>query len=291
MDFLFKTNDSSFSPSLNIFIQYNKMPCQLSADCLDKIFKYLEKDKVALCSCLLVNNLWCEVFVQILWTNIQNYNTLIACLPHESKELLHENEIIISTPTSKPTLFNYVAFIKNLSMSKIFYNLRNLLHQPISSERFDKVILIIQKIFKMVMNQISLKRLEFHNSRSFSDDIPFTIYPGAIDCLRNLSELKCDAFICSGFLSQISKICHNLQSLELYIQDTSDELANLISIQQDLKYLSIIDYSDDGKLTKIIPSITKHADHLIKLHITLTETNISTHCRLLPNSQIYENFY
>jgi len=77
------------------------MPCQIPADCLNEIFEYL-KDKMDLRSCLLVNRLWCEVSVRILWTTIQNYNTLIACLPNESKQVLHKNEIMISTSTSKP---------------------------------------------------------------------------------------------------------------------------------------------------------------------------------------------
>src|SRR6266542_1072884 len=94
------------------------MSCQLPADCLNEIFEHLE-DKVTLHSCLLVNLLWCEVSVRILWKSIWNYNTLIACLPSESKEILLKNEIIISTPILKPPLFNYVTFIKCLSIVEI----------------------------------------------------------------------------------------------------------------------------------------------------------------------------
>jgi len=46
-------------------INYNKMSCQLPADCLNEIFECLE-DKATLRSCLLVNRHWCEVSVQIL---------------------------------------------------------------------------------------------------------------------------------------------------------------------------------------------------------------------------------
>src|SRR6266542_1596476 len=104
------------------------MSHQLTADCLNEIFEYLrdEVDGVSLRSCLLVNRFWCEISVRILWTSIQNYNTLIACLPHESKEILYENEIIISTPTSEPPLFNYATFINNLSIRVIIKNIQNL---------------------------------------------------------------------------------------------------------------------------------------------------------------------
>src|SRR6266516_853118 len=105
------------------------MSCQLPADCLNEIFEYLEKDRVSLHSCLLVNRLWCEVSVRILWRYIfgsieyivhihkssqpsQLLSTLISCLPRESKDLLHKNEIFIQAPTSKPPLFNYPAFCR-----------------------------------------------------------------------------------------------------------------------------------------------------------------------------------
>src|SRR3984957_2417455 len=112
---------STRSPFVSLNTKLLKMPCQLPADCLNEIFEYLEKDKVALHSCLLVNRLWCEVSVRILWRNVSNYKTsnfktLISCLPDESKEILTNNGIIISTPTSKPSIFNYASFCKVLSI-------------------------------------------------------------------------------------------------------------------------------------------------------------------------------
>src|SRR6266498_2694474 len=114
------------------------MACQLPVDCLNEIFEYLEEDKTTLHSCLLVNRLWCKISVRILWRNIWKFkysifrhqqrplrvatsilSTLIACLPNESKELLHKNKIFISTPTSKPPLFNYVIFCRILSIYDI----------------------------------------------------------------------------------------------------------------------------------------------------------------------------
>src|ERR1044071_7402466 len=92
------------------------MPFQLPVDCLNDIFEHLE-DRVDLHSCLLVNRLWCKVSVQILWRIIQNYNTLIVCLPNRSKEFLYDNGIVIQT--SKLPLFNYMAFIKILSIEEV----------------------------------------------------------------------------------------------------------------------------------------------------------------------------
>src|ERR1043165_7089327 len=99
------------------------MPHQIPVDCLNEIFEHLEDD-VDLHSCLSVNRFWCKVSVPIFWKSIRNHNTLIACLPMGLKEILSKNEITFSTPTSNPPLFNYVSFVKILSINEIFKNLR-----------------------------------------------------------------------------------------------------------------------------------------------------------------------
>src|SRR5881394_1666511 len=100
---------------------------KLPADCLNGIFEYLEEDEETLRSCLLVNRLWCEVSVGILWKSIRNYSTLIACLPNESKEILYKNGIITSTLTSNPPMFNYSSFCKVLLVDQLEDEIHKLL--------------------------------------------------------------------------------------------------------------------------------------------------------------------
>src|ERR1043165_717238 len=112
------------------------MSFPLPADCLNEVFENLENDKATLHSCLLVNRLWCKSSVRIFWRDIWDFedsffnyrllkglsailSTLFACLPNDSKELLYKNEIFISTPSSKPPLFNYASFCKMLSINEI----------------------------------------------------------------------------------------------------------------------------------------------------------------------------
>ena len=50
------------------------------------------------------------------------------------------------------------------------------------------------ELFKMVMSQASLRQLDLHYDDNISSNLVkllFTTYPGASDCLRNLSELSC----------------------------------------------------------------------------------------------------
>src|SRR3954449_7688846 len=128
---------------------------QLSSDCLKEIFKYLNGDEVTLRSCLLVNHNWCKVAVSILWKSVWNYrianfNILISCLPNESKEILHNSGIVISTSTSKP-LFNYATFCNALSIDYVndmIYLL--LLKHEQQSQNLD---ILEQEMHKLFMNQ------------------------------------------------------------------------------------------------------------------------------------------
>src|ERR1043166_4368238 len=182
---------------------------QLNADCLNKIFDYFENDKITLHSCLLVNRLWCEVSVRILWTSVWNYDTLIACLPNESKEILYKNGIIPSTSTSKPPLFNYVAFIKNLEIDKVIENILKKYYKPPIN---NKKCILVQEIYKLFNQISSLKELHFYSTTVKSiPNVSTTFYPGAGDCLKHLSKLSCHSDIHSEFFYQLSQICHNIQ--------------------------------------------------------------------------------
>src|SRR6266498_1903907 len=179
----------------------NKLILQLPVDCLYEILGFLENDKGTLYSCLLVNRIWCQVSVRILWRNIwifkyslspqrqQILSTLVACLPDESKDFLHKNGIFITTPTLKPPLFNYASFCKVLSTHEIDLIIQFGLEHHNPSIKY----LVSQEILKMFMNKISsLKELDYRNPQDISDVI-FTKFPGAIDSLTNLSVLNCSS--------------------------------------------------------------------------------------------------
>ncbi|RIA93466.1 hypothetical protein C1645_819317 [Glomus cerebriforme] len=253
------------------------MSCLLPADCLNEIFEYLENDKITLHSCLLMNRLYCEISIRILWRNVWNIpysvnykphillsiiNTLIACLPNESKDLLHNNGIIIITPTQKPPLFNYASFCKVLSISRIDYMIQflveNTSHSINSGNLNYKKYLLLQEIIKMYMNQVSsLKSLCYYsseNSKNIQNSIIY--FTGAKNCLSDLTELNCSSDIYSEFFYQISQICHNIRFLNIYfVAVLSDGLTNLISLQNNLERFinlqelilssNVSDYSDE----------------------------------------------
>lgn len=270
----------------------------MASDCLYEIFEhlkdeYLEGDVTSLHSCLLVNRLWCEVAVSILWRNIWSFKydssklvgILIACLPNKSKDLLHKNEIFIPTPTSKPPLFNYISFIKILPLFFIDRIVTNTLKaQPIkaSQDLYHSKCLIFQELLKAMMSQISsLKTFDCSDYDDFVNlekvlniYVPLTYLPNAEDCLTDLSVLSCNSDLGREFFRHLSQICHNIRSLGITFKSevSSDGLKELISLQSHLNCLrldflgSSLDHRD---WMDIIPALTKHSNTLTNLCIII----------------------
>src|SRR3954453_20383474 len=87
----------------------------LSHDVVREIVSYLENDRYALHSCILVDRLWCQIGIEIFWRNVWKFRlvvgvaedeyrfwgailkTLTSCLPNNSKELLMSNGVNVSS--------------------------------------------------------------------------------------------------------------------------------------------------------------------------------------------------
>ena len=68
------------------------------------------------------------------------------------------------------------------------------------------------------MSQVtSLRQLTFYGIDLVQDTSHKTLtsYPGARDCLKDLSELYCYSDICPEFFYQLSQICHNISLLDI----------------------------------------------------------------------------
>jgi hypothetical protein len=163
------------------------------------------------------------------------------------------------TSISKPPLFNYIAFIKNLDIDNIVID---------NNFKPQHAYIVLQEIFKLLDQTSSLRELHFSSKIIESGhDVMSNLYFGTGDCLRHLTTLSCHSRICPEFLKQLSQLCHNIQSLKLETEGMiSDGLRDLISVQKNLKCLDIkLNYCEN--LTDIIPSLTKHSNTLTKLII------------------------
>src|SRR6266542_1318574 len=260
------------------------MPRQLPTDCIIEIFEYLEDDKATLHSCILVNRHWCEASVGILWRNVWRFasdsekslqivDTLIACLPNESKDLLFKNEIFIEISDWKPPLFNYASFCKILSI----YAINVMIYHALESHFITSLnlnynkYLVFQEVLKMFMKQIpSLKSLDYNLEFPETIQLPFTYFPGASDCLVDLTVFSCDSNLYSEVFYQLSQICHNIQTLTIVFESfVSNGLEDLISLQKNLKHVKLItnENEDENCWTKIIPSLNKFSLTITRLEI------------------------
>ncbi|RIA86063.1 hypothetical protein C1645_829863 [Glomus cerebriforme] len=227
----------------------------LTSDLLYIIFKELKKDVNSLHSCLLVNRLWCEMVVPILWRNPWKfyelieftvrkqkfvkslYRVLILLLSSESKELLINNGINLFPTSFQKPLFNYVSFIKSLSI----YVINHTTQQLLESKKFTDnsqlnyhKFLFEQEILKMIMSQSQgLMHLSLDN-----DNIKqFYYLPGAKDCLTNLVTLTCGLEVDHLIFYGLAQICRHIRKLRIYdCLMENDGLTSLIAVQKNLQY-------------------------------------------------------
>ncbi|EXX50621.1 hypothetical protein GLOIN_2v1784405 [Rhizophagus irregularis DAOM 181602=DAOM 197198] len=221
------------------------MACQIPNECLSEILEYLEKDEPTLYSCLLVNRLWCKIAVRILWSNVWDFkssyqrrpvskassilDTLIACLPSESKELLIKNKFYISASDLKPTLFNYVEFCKVLSINEINIIVDNVLRIKKSIKPSDfRNSLVANEVCKMFISQISSLKKFTCNYMSYlhSNNIDISSFPH-VNWAKDLAELCCSSNLSSTYdgcnwaciIPTIIEHSHTITKLQLYGDD------------------------------------------------------------------------
>ncbi|KAF0471082.1 hypothetical protein F8M41_025270 [Gigaspora margarita] len=114
------------------------MTFQTNMDCIHEVLKFLRHDTESLHSCLLVNRLWCELSVPILWKDpwarffnmpfskpsftqpTSLINTYISSLPRESILKLEKNGFNVSSISSSTT-FNYPMYLRCLDLEFLYW--------------------------------------------------------------------------------------------------------------------------------------------------------------------------
>ncbi|GBC41985.2 hypothetical protein GLOIN_2v1655883 [Rhizophagus irregularis DAOM 181602=DAOM 197198] len=237
------------NPSIrSFFIPIIEMGSRLPADCLRVIFEFLQDHTKSLHSFLLVNRLWCETTVPILWRNTKNwllsdkstqtlFTTLLSCLPEDSKKLLSDNGIIIPPPTAQPLLFEYAAFCRRLSYNDINYVIDGAIgdRRLSNSRKLYSKHLIKQEMFRMFLTRCST--IEFLDiSDRKNTDVPLPYFTGAETSFLHLCELRCNTEIPSSIFYRMAQICRNIETLFIgYYPFDNEGLATLIEVQEKLK--------------------------------------------------------
>jgi hypothetical protein len=241
---------------------------KLNRDILNQIFQDLndlintnpnnvKKYKKSLHSCLLVNKLWCEIMIPILWSYPYNYvykkdslfNIFISHLSDDSIKFLKDENIIEENFQKRKLSFNYVIFCKYLNyIDKIF---------PKRSK------LLKKEIYKLFIS-------ECQTIKCLSSDMlhyPIYKYPEANISLLNLFELDCFTTN-QNFYHELAQICRSIE--KIYIRITKDELygiAELIEMQKQIKYIYILE--EYGECNRIIQALEKHENSIVYLNVNM----------------------
>ncbi|CAB5367149.1 unnamed protein product [Rhizophagus irregularis] len=141
----------------------------------------------------------------------------------------------------------------------------------------------------MFMNQVtSLKSLDY--SFCIDSNVEFIYSPGTKICLKDLVELRCDTNISPEFFSQLSQICHHIQSLIIFFLYSNkyhkinipDGLTDLISSQNNLKSLELKNDCNEKIIRILTPS-------LVKSSLTITNIGLYTCNESLSFISMFKN--
>ncbi|GBB89278.1 hypothetical protein RclHR1_15980004 [Rhizophagus clarus] len=242
-------------------------------DTLFLIFEELQNDPKSLLSCLLVNKLWFETVVPILWKNPWRYainygnkNSLFVIitfdLPNDTKEFLSRQGIQLPSTSYKSLSSNYLSFCKSINVE-----IMNEIISIGSTSIYDQ-FLLQQEIYSLLIRKC--RDMKYLDMISLKHQIFY--FPEAT-CLKSLCELKCDTSIDSSYFYGLARVCRRIQRLIIINKDLKPNhgIVKLIELQENLKYFQWKDNIEDDYFLecpyeKIFFALTKKADtinHLI----------------------------
>src|SRR2546430_2372885 len=219
---------------------------KLNKDILFLIFEELQHDSKSLFLCLMVNKLWCETVIPILWRNPWRYSinykkslyyVITSYLPDITKEFLTRQGVQLFQILQQPLLFDYLSFCKSVNV--------NILNNIISigtSSAYNQ-FLLQQEFYKVIIRKCP--ELKYLNMISIKHQIFY--FPEAKARLESLCELECNTSIYSSYFYGLAYVCQNIQGL---IITNTNQKANhgtikLIEVQKNLKYFEWHDNFDE----------------------------------------------
>ena len=257
---------------------------KLNKDILFLLFEELQNDSRSLFSCLLVDRLWCETAIPILWRdpwcyedniNYQKksslYHIVTSYLPNDIKEFLTSQGIQLCPISYQSPLFNYLSFCRSINMNVI----KSII--SIGSSSTYNQFLLQQEIYSLFMRKFS--EIKYLDMRSIDHQIFY--FSKANSRLESLCELKCDLSISPVYFFGLALVCKCIQRF-IIINTISpninvhDGIVKLIQVQKNLRYFkwkddfSDFDFDDfdfDDIYEKIFLALEEKADTLNHLVI------------------------
>jgi hypothetical protein len=250
---------------------------KLNKDILFLIFEELKYDSKSLFSCLMVNRLWYETVIPVLWRNpwcynninYNNKNYLLAIitfyLSDDIKKFLTRQGVQLPSVSYQSLSFDYLSLCRSININTI--NRIISIGSSLSYIQF----LLQQEFYKILMKKCL--ELKYFDMKSIKHQIFY--FPEACTRLESLCELKCDTSIDSSYFFGLARFCQSIQRLIILNVGPKDNhgIAKLIGVQKNLNYFEWNDdFEDIGYLTE-----DPYKEVLVELE---KKANIITHLKI-----------
>ncbi|EXX72960.1 uncharacterized protein OCT59_012785 [Rhizophagus irregularis] len=250
---------------------------KLNKDILYLIFEEFQNDSKSLFSCLMVNRIWCETVIPILWRNPWCYdinyfskNYLLAIitsyLSDDIKEYLTKQEIQLPLISYQPLLFDYLSFCRSINVVTI--RIIAFIGSSLDYNRF----LLQQEIYDLFMKKFP--ELKYLDMKTIRHQIFY--FPQAKIRFESLCELECDTSIDSSYFYGLAQLCQYIQRLIIAnVKNNYHGIAELIGVQKNLKYFEwrddddylYVSGSDQVSYKDILFALEKNANIITHLNI------------------------
>jgi hypothetical protein len=249
---------------------------KLNKDILFLLFEELQDNSKFLFSCLMVNRIWCETVIPILWRNPWRYpihdhnknslySILTSYLSNDIKEILSKKGIQIS---GQSLAFDYLSFCRSIDI-KIIDDIISVG----SSLEYNQFILQ-EEIYSFLIRKCpEIKYLNICGTYEI------VYLPETRTRLESLCELTCDTLIDSRYFYRLAHICQQIQRIIIINKNfkVNHGTTKLIEFQKNLKYFKWVDnfneeyYLDllEDPYKEIFFILKKHANTLSHFEITL----------------------
>jgi hypothetical protein len=262
---------------------------ELNKDILYLIFEELQDDSKSLFSCLMVNRLWCETMIPILWSNPWCYDIdysnkdylfiiIVSYLSNDIKEFLTRQGIQLPSVSCKFLLFDYLSFCRSINVNTM--SAITSIGSPLAYNQF----LLQQEFYGLFMKKFS--ELKYLDMKFIKHQIFY--FPEARFRLESLCELRCNTLIDSSYFYGLAQLCQYIQRLIVVnVNSNYHGIAKLIGVQKNLKYFEWKDEHDlyipgPDSYKEIILALEKNANTIIHLNTYFMFINNPTLQKVLP---------
>src|SRR5436305_7052772 len=188
---------------------------KLNKDILFLLFEELQDDLKSLFSFLMVNRLWCETVIPVLWKNPWKYKhidyhhnsslyyIITSYLSDDIKDSLTRQGIKLPPILCRSLLFDYLSLCRSINMNVI-----NNIIAVGCSPTYDQ-FLFQQEIYKLFIRKCP--EFKYLDMRSIKHQIFY--FPEAKFHLNSICELICDKSIDSSYFYGLACLCQSIQSL------------------------------------------------------------------------------